>query len=55
LLGIKTLLMFVPVSLGAAHQAGAVILLSVTLFALHETGRRPEHAGAPAPVGAGAT
>ena len=38
-LGIKALLMFVPVSIGAAHQGGAVILLSLTLFALHEVGR----------------
>jgi cytochrome c oxidase assembly protein subunit 15 len=38
-LGIKALLTFVPVSIGAAHQGGAVILLSLTLFALHEAGR----------------
>jgi heme a synthase len=38
-LGISTLLMGVPVGLGAAHQGGAVVLLSATLFALHETGR----------------
>jgi heme a synthase len=38
-LGIATLLMGVPVHLGAAHQGGAVLVLSATLFALHETGR----------------
>lgn len=41
LLGIKTLLMFVPVGLGAAHQGGAVVQLSAVLFALHELGRAP--------------
>jgi heme a synthase len=51
-LGIKTLLMFVPVSLGAAHQGGAVILLSVVLFALYESGRAPAAAGAAVPAGA---
>ncbi|MGD9386814.1 MAG: COX15/CtaA family protein [Gammaproteobacteria bacterium] len=40
-LGIKTLLLFVPVGLGAAHQGGAVLLLAATLFALHEAGRAP--------------
>ena len=40
-LGIKTLLLYVPVSLGAAHQGGAVVLLSAVLFALHELGRDP--------------
>lgn len=54
-LGIKTLLLFVPVGLGAAHQGGAVILLSMVLFALHESSRLPDAAGAAAPVGAGAT
>jgi cytochrome c oxidase assembly protein subunit 15 len=34
-LGISTLLLVVPVPLAAAHQAGAVMLLSLTLFALH--------------------
>jgi heme a synthase len=51
-LGIKTLLMFVPVSLGAAHQGGAVVLLSLTLFALHEAGRARATVAAPAPVAA---
>jgi cytochrome c oxidase assembly protein subunit 15 len=34
-LGISTLLLVVPIPLAAAHQAGAVMLLSLTLFALH--------------------
>jgi cytochrome c oxidase assembly protein subunit 15 len=53
-LGIKTLLLFVPVSLGAAHQGGAVLLLSAVLFALHVTGSARQRAGAGAPVGVGA-
>jgi cytochrome c oxidase assembly protein subunit 15 len=44
-LGIKTLLAFVPVSLGAAHQGGAVLLLSAALFALHELSRGEHRAG----------
>jgi len=34
-LGISTLLLAVPIPLAAAHQAGAVLLLSLSLFALH--------------------
>jgi len=34
-LGISTLLLVVPIPLAATHQAGAVMLLSLTLFALH--------------------
>jgi heme a synthase len=34
-LGIATLLLVVPVPLAAAHQAGAVLLLTATLYALH--------------------
>ena len=34
-LGIATLLLVVPVSLGALHQAGAVVLLSATIYVLH--------------------
>jgi heme a synthase len=34
-LGISTLLLVVPVPLAAAHQAGAVLLLTLTLWALH--------------------
>ncbi|MEM7359830.1 MAG: COX15/CtaA family protein [Pseudomonadota bacterium] len=39
-LGISALLMVVPVSLGAAHQAGAVALLSASLFAAHIARKR---------------
>lgn len=53
-LGIKTLLLYVPVSLGAAHQGGAVVLLSFALLALHETGRAPQPVVATAPAGAAA-
>lgn len=34
-LGISTLLLYVPVSLGAAHQAGALALLTAALATLH--------------------
>jgi cytochrome c oxidase assembly protein subunit 15 len=34
-LGISTLLLVVPVPLGALHQAGAVMLLTLTLWTLH--------------------
>jgi heme a synthase len=51
-LGITTLLMYVPVSLGAAHQGGAVVLLSMALFALHEAGREPRRIEVAAPAGA---
>lgn len=34
-LGISTLLLHVPVTLAATHQAGAVLLLSCTLFVVH--------------------
>ncbi len=37
LLGIKTILLAVPVWLGAAHQAGAILLLSALLLALHRS------------------
>lgn len=39
-LGISTLLMYVPVSLGAAHQAGALTLFSIVLTLVHAV-RRP--------------
>jgi cytochrome c oxidase assembly protein subunit 15 len=39
-LGIATLLLAVPVWLGVAHQAGAVLLFTVALLALHANGRR---------------
>jgi heme a synthase len=35
-LGISTLLLVVPVGLGVAHQAGALLLLSAALLATHE-------------------
>jgi len=35
LLGISTLIMHVPVSLGAAHQGGAVVLLTAVLFVVY--------------------
>jgi len=35
-LGIMTLLLVVPVSLAAAHQAGAIILLTASLFVSHQ-------------------
>jgi cytochrome c oxidase assembly protein subunit 15 len=34
-LGIATLMLMVPVPLAVAHQAGAIVLLSFSLFALH--------------------
>ena len=34
-LGISTLLLAVPVALGAAHQAGAVVVLSLALATHH--------------------
>lgn len=39
-LGIATLLLWVPLPLAAAHQAGAVILLSCALAAAHASGKR---------------
>jgi cytochrome c oxidase assembly protein subunit 15 len=39
-LGIATLVLVVPVPLAAAHQSGAVLLLTATLLALH--GLKPE-------------
>ena len=39
-LGIATLLMFVPVWLGALHQAGAMIVLTLALFVAHHLRRR---------------
>jgi cytochrome c oxidase assembly protein subunit 15 len=40
-LGISTLLLAVPVALGVAHQAGAVVLFTAALLALHANGRAP--------------
>jgi cytochrome c oxidase assembly protein subunit 15 len=42
-LGISTLLLYVPVALGAAHQAGALLLLTALLWANHAA-RRAERA-----------
>jgi len=39
ILGITTLLMQVPVWLGASHQAGALLLFSVLLFNIHALSR----------------
>ncbi|MGH7654100.1 MAG: COX15/CtaA family protein [Gemmatimonadaceae bacterium] len=39
-LGISTLLLAVPTVLGVAHQAGAVLLFTAALLALHANGRR---------------
>ena len=41
LLGIATLLAEVPVSLGAAHQAGALVLLTALLWCVYVTRRNP--------------
>ncbi len=35
-LGISTLLLYVPVPLAAAHQAGALVLFTALLWTLHE-------------------
>ena len=40
-LGISTLLLHVPVALATAHQAGALVLLTLTLYLLH--GLRPTY------------
>ena len=40
-LGISTLLTYVPVSLGSAHQAGALTLFTVMLMLLHSLRRPP--------------
>jgi cytochrome c oxidase assembly protein subunit 15 len=34
-LGVSTLLLHVPVAVAAAHQGGAVVLLSATVFISH--------------------
>jgi cytochrome c oxidase assembly protein subunit 15 len=47
-LGISTLLLHVPVSLAAAHQAGALALFTLGLFASHELARRETAAVQPA-------
>jgi cytochrome c oxidase assembly protein subunit 15 len=47
-LGITTLLLGVPVALGAAHQGGAVVLLAAALWNAHGSRRQPEPAHAAA-------
>jgi cytochrome c oxidase assembly protein subunit 15 len=39
-LGISTLLLAVPVALAAAHQAGAIILLTASIFVVHQLYRQ---------------
>jgi cytochrome c oxidase assembly protein subunit 15 len=41
-LGITTLLLVVPVTLGALHQAGAVLVLTATIWTLYHLRGRPE-------------
>jgi cytochrome c oxidase assembly protein subunit 15 len=36
-LGITTLILVVPVALGAAHQAGALFLIGMLTWAVHES------------------
>ena len=43
-LGISTLLMYVPAGLGAAHQAGALTLLTLALMLAHTLRRGPRAA-----------
>ena len=47
-LGISTLLLFVPVPLGAAHQAGALLTLTMALWTCHELSARDERLRLPA-------
>jgi cytochrome c oxidase assembly protein subunit 15 len=42
-LGITTLLLAVPVPLGVAHQAGAIVLLTTLVLALHAASANAEH------------
>ncbi len=44
LLGISTLLYIVPVTLAATHQAGAIVLLSVSIFVSHQLRSRQSYA-----------
>ena len=43
-LGISTLLTYVPPSLGTAHQAGALTLLTLAIDLLHTLRRNTAHA-----------
>ncbi len=49
-LGIATLLTYVPASLGTAHQAGALTLLTLALGLLHTLRRGPSAAAKLSPV-----
>lgn len=42
ILGISTLLMYVPVPLAASHQSGSLILLSMAIWLTHELKRLPK-------------
>ena len=44
-LGISTLLLRVPVALGAAHQAGAMLLFALALWTTHTLYRDPARSG----------
>lgn len=46
-LGISTLLLVVPTPLAAAHQAGALLLLTASVFVLHEIGQARSEQSAP--------
>ncbi len=54
-LGVATLLLVVPVPLAAAHQAGAVILLTLALGAAHALRRRKSSENAKMTVAATTT
>ena len=43
-LGVSTLLAYVPVSLGSAHQAGALTLFTIVLTLAHNLRRQPRAA-----------
>ncbi|HLS87094.1 MAG TPA: COX15/CtaA family protein [Burkholderiales bacterium] len=49
-LGISTLLLHVPVGLGAAHQGGAVVLLAAAIWFAHSARPRPAFAHVHAPA-----
>jgi hypothetical protein len=54
-LGISTLLLYVPVNLAAAHQAGSLTLFTICLWFRHciRKGNVPVHVPMPRPVGMG--
>ena len=49
-LGISTLLLIVPTALAAAHQGGAVLLLTASLFVSHRIRAQPRASATSAPV-----